>query len=131
MNQNIVCWFEIYVSDINRAKQFYSAVLGTTFQDAPEVPGDSQGEMRMSFFSHIENQGVNGALIEMPGANEEGHTSVGTMVYFPCHDCSLEESRVTAAGGHVQKTKFSLNAYGFCSICVDTEGNLFGLFSMQ
>ncbi|RYG15791.1 MAG: VOC family protein, partial [Chitinophagaceae bacterium] len=23
MNQNIICWFEIYVKDINRAKKFY------------------------------------------------------------------------------------------------------------
>lgn len=130
MNQNIICWFEIYVSDINRAKKFYSDVLGTQFHDAPVVPGDTDGAMKMSFFSSMENQGVSGALIEMPGANEEGHRSVGTMVYFPCNDCSIEESRVVAAGGIVHKTKFSLNEYGFCSICVDTEGNVFGLFSM-
>jgi predicted enzyme related to lactoylglutathione lyase len=131
MNQNVICWFEIYVSNIDRAKKFYTEVLGTQFHDAPEVPGDSEGTMKMSFFSSMENQGVSGALIEMPGANEEGHRSVGTMVYFPCNDCSVEESRVEAAGGVVHKTKFSLNEYGACSICVDTEGNVFGLFSME
>lgn len=131
MNQNIICWFEIYVSDIQRAKKFYHDVLGTQFNDAPEVPGDAEGAMKMSFFSSPENQGVSGALIEMPGANEEGHRSVGTMVYFPCNDCSTEEARVKGAGGQVHKNKFSLNEYGFCSICVDTEGNVFGLYSMQ
>ena len=29
MNQNIICWFEIYVNDMQRAKKFYNAVLGT------------------------------------------------------------------------------------------------------
>ena len=31
MNKNVVCRFEIYVKDVERAKQFYSAVLGTQF----------------------------------------------------------------------------------------------------
>jgi uncharacterized protein len=66
MNTNIICWFEIYVKDIERAKQFYSAVFGTAFIDSP-APGNSMPGMKMSFFSPMENQGVSGALIEMPG----------------------------------------------------------------
>ncbi len=130
MNQNIICWFEIYVKDIERAKKFYNAVLGTAFIDSPAM-GDSPSGMKMSFFSSMENQGVSGALIEMAGTKEGDGNCVNTMVYFPCQDASVEESRITAAGGMVSKPKFSIGEYGFCSICVDTEGNPFGLFSME
>lgn len=130
MNENIICWFEIYVKDIERAKKFYNAVIGTEFNDA-SVPADSPGGMKMCFFSPMENQGVSGALIEMPGTKEGDGHCVNTMVYFPSRDCAIEESRVASAGGTVSRSKFSIGEYGFCSICVDSEGNPFGLFSME
>ncbi len=129
MNENIICWFEIYVKDMERAKKFYSEVIGTEFTDAP-APGDA-GEMKMAFFSSMENQGVSGALIEMPGTKEGDGHSLNTMVYFPTQECTQEESRVQQAGGHVVRPKFSIGDFGFCSICTDSEGNAFGLFSMQ
>ena len=130
MNENIICWFEIYVRDIERAKKFYSSVLGTNFIDT-NPPGDSPGGMKMSFFSAMENQGVSGALIEMAGTKSGDGNDVNTMVYFPCQDCSVQESRIEPAGGIVNRSKFSIGEFGFCSICVDSEGNPFGLFSME
>lgn len=130
MNTNIICWFEIYVKQLDRAKKFYSDVLGTQFIDSP-APGDAAGEMKMAFFSPMENQGVSGALIEMPGTKDGDGRSVNSIVYFPCNDCSIEESRVAVAGGSVQRSKFSIGEFGFCSICIDSEGNPFGLFSME
>jgi predicted enzyme related to lactoylglutathione lyase len=129
MNQNVVCWFEIYVRDFSRAKEFYRAVLGTNFTDAG-LDGDAGG-MKMAFFSSMENQGVSGALIEMPGTKEGDGHCVNTIVYFPCEDCSIEEAKVEPAGGRVTRSKFSIGEYGFCSICVDSEGNPFGLYSMK
>ena len=131
MNQNVICWFEIYVKDMARAKKFYNAVLGTNFIDAAMPPGDAPGNMKMSFFSPMENQGVSGALIEMPGTKEGDGACVNSMVYFPCEDCSIEAAKVVAAGGQVHKEKMDIGEFGFCSICVDSEGNPFGLFSMQ
>lgn len=131
MNQNIICWFEIYVKDIDRAKIFYNSVLGIQFTDAEMPPGEAPGNMKMSFFSSSENQGVSGSLIEMPGTKEGDGACMNTMVYFPCEDCSVEESRVEAAGGKVHQSKMDIGEFGFCSICVDSEGNPFGLFSMQ
>jgi len=43
----------------------------------------------------------------------------------------VEEGRVGPAGGKVQQSKFSIGEYGFCAICVDSEGNPFGLYSME
>ena len=126
----MICWFEIYVKDMDRAKKFYNAVLGTNFIDSG-APGDSPDAMKMAFFSPMENQGVSGALIEMPGTKEGDGNCVNTMVYFPCKDAIIEEARIAAAGGIVSRSKFSIGEFGFCSICVDTEGNPFGLFSME
>ena len=50
-NPNAICWFEIYVDDMERAKKFYSAVLGVTFDDMA-VPGGA-GDFKMSAFRPI------------------------------------------------------------------------------
>jgi len=132
-NPNAICWFEIYVDDMERAKKFYSAVLGVTFDDMA-VPGGA-GDFKMSAFPadpDPEKMAVGGALVQMEGARGSGGPpATSSIVYFPCMDCSVEESRVEAAGGKVHKPKFSIGEYGFCAICIDTEGNTFGLYSMQ
>lgn len=101
------------------------------FSALKETPGDALGDMKMAFFSTPENQGVSGALVEMPGTKEGDNRSMNTMVYFPCEDCALETSRVEPAGGIVKEAKMNIGGFGFCSICFDTEGNAFGLYSMQ
>ncbi|MGF7232362.1 VOC family protein [Arachidicoccus sp.] len=133
MNKNIICWFEIHVKDIERAKKFYTTVLGTQFHDAPAPPSDNNDSFKMSMFTPPVDEGnyVSGAQIEMPGTKEGDGQCVNTMVYFPCTDCRTEESRVEATGGTVLKPKFSIGQWGFISLCIDTEGNNFGLFSME
>jgi len=129
---NAICWFEIYVDDIERAKQFYSAVLGVQFQDVPAPEGS--GDFKMAFFPcdpDPAKMAVGGALVQMEGARSGAGASTGTIVYFPCVDCSVEESRVVAAGGQVHRSKFSIGEFGYSAICMDTEGNTFGLYSMS
>ena len=70
---------------------------------------------------------ASGSLVKMEGIKAGGNS---TMVYFQCDDCSLEQSRVEAAGGKVCQAKFSIGEHGFCAVCMDTEGNAFGLHSM-
>jgi len=129
MNTNSICWFEIYVDDLERAKQFYSAVLGTKFHDLPSPDGSD--EFKMACFSSPENQGVSGALVQMKETRTNNPGNTSTIVYFPCEDCSVEESRVANAGGTVHCPKMSIGEHGFISICLDTENNTFGLYSMQ
>lgn len=129
MNTNVICWFEIYVDNMERAKQFYATVLGTKFHDMPSPDGSD--EFIMSCFSNAENQGVSGALVQMKEARTNNPGNTSTIVYFPCEDCSVEESRVEKAGGTVHCPKMSIGEHGFISICLDTENNTFGLYSMQ
>lgn len=40
MNTSVICWFEIYTEDIERAKKFYSSVLGVEFYHMPAIDDD-------------------------------------------------------------------------------------------
>ena len=55
----------------------------------------------------------------------------GTLVYFGCADCAVEAARVEAAGGRLHRGKMSIGEYGNIALAYDTEGNMFGLHSME
>ncbi len=126
MANNPVTWFEIYVDDLARAKQFYESVLSVNL-DALGDPNDTSIEM-LSFPSEMDKYGATGALVKMEGVTAGGNS---TLIYFECEDCAVEESKVEAAGGSIQKPKMSIGEYGFVSLAVDSEGNMFGLHSMK
>ncbi len=123
--RNPVGWFEIYVSDIKRAKTFYEAVFMTKLEKLG--PEDPNFEM-WAFPGTPEAGGANGTICKMKGF-EPGHNSI--LVYFSCEDCSVQEKRVKENGGRIQKSKESIGEYGFISLVYDTEGNMFGLHSMK
>lgn len=125
--KNPFTWVEIYVEDMGRAQKFYETILAVQLTELP-LPGE-MGDLQMMSFPWAENEGnISGALVKTesmrPGTG-------GTLVYFACEDCSVEESRVEAAGGRVLQPKMSIGEYGFCSIVMDTEGNSIGLHSMK
>lgn len=126
MQGNPVGWFEIYVDDIERAKAFYQTVFAVELENLG-VPKESNMEM-WSFGSDMEQYGATGALVKMAGCSAGGNS---TMVYFSCEDCSLEQSRVVAAGGGVAQEKMSIGEYGFIAMVTDTEGNMIGLHSAK
>jgi len=126
MNANVVDWFEIYVDDIERARKFYQAVFGKPMMD---LPTPDPTKHKMVAFAWVEGApNAAGALVWMPEMKAGGNS---TVVYFMCEDCAVEESRVVAAGGQVMMPKFSIGEFGFCSWCIDCEGNYFGLHSIK
>ena len=127
MKKNIICWFEIYVKDIHRARTFYTNVLDEKINDVVET-----GFLKMASFATGKNSGlVSGALIEMEGTKKGDEKSVNTIVYFPTDDCTASEKKVIAAGGKVLKSRFPVDTPGYCSLCIDTEGNPIGFFSFE
>ena len=127
-NKNPIAWFEIYVDDMPRAKQFYETVFATELEQL-EDPTESESPMEMlAFPSNMEEYGAAGSLVKIEGYPAGGQ---GTIIYFDCEDCSLEESRVVAAGGKIEQSKLSIGEFGFMSLIVDTEGNTIGLHSMS
>lgn len=127
MSGNPVAWFEIYVQDMDRAKQFYEAVFQVTLQKL-DSPAAIEGMELYSFPSDMNSYGVSGALVRMKGVASGGNS---TIVYFHSEDCAVEEERARAAGGRVERSKMSIGEYGYIALLVDTEGNTIGLHSMQ
>lgn len=118
---NPVCWFDIYVAKLDRAKKFYETVFSIKLTDLPIAWG------KQATFP-FENNGANatGALVE-----KENYiaSSNNTIVYFASADCIAEVSRVVAAGGKVIRPKTPIGEFGFIAILEDTEGNTIGLHS--
>lgn len=123
MTHNPVCWFEIYVQDMNRAKRFYEAAF--------EVPLEQleADDIEMWTFPMVQDGGgATGSLVKMDGCPPGGN---GTLIYFSCADCAVEAKRAADNGGVVVKEKFSIGPYGFIAHVTDTEDNLIGLHSLQ
>lgn len=129
MQMNPVGWFEIYVQDMNRAKTFYQAVLGHTLQPLPAPEGGSHPDVEMWAFPMLEGSpGATGSLVRMPGCPSGGS---GVLIYFHCEDCAVQAARVATNGGSICREKISIGPYGFIALAMDTEGNMFGLHSMN
>ena len=122
---NAVGWFDIHVDSMDRAVDFYEAVLEQKLENISDPTGETQ---MMSFAGEMSVYGASGALVKSkharPGVG-------GTLVYFSVEDCSKHESLVQAAKGKVIRPKFSIGEFGFVTLCEDTEGNMFGLSSMK
>lgn len=121
---NPVGWFEIYVSDLGRARAFYESVFRLSLKELPEAPVEMVAFPQAGCEERL--PGACGALVRMDGF-ESGKNSV--LVYFSCADCADEASRVEPAGGSVVKPKFPIGPYGHIALVKDTEGNLIGLHS--
>ena len=118
---NALNWFEIPVTDLARAKEFYGRVL--------------QGELRehemngtpMAILPY-QNGGVGGALIT---GEAYVPSTQGTIVYLNAGD-DLDGAlgRVEAAGGKVVMGKTRLSdEIGSVAFFLDTEGNRMALHS--
>ena len=72
--------------------------------------------------------GTGGMLVKMNGM---GPGVGGSLLYFACEDCEVEQERAKKAGGKKRIDKFSMGDQGFCSLVIDTEGNVIGLRSAK
>lgn len=119
----MVGWFEIPVSNMDRAKLFYDTVFNI------EVQVQDFGGTLMAWFPFAEDKpGASGSLIK-----NEAYTpseDIGVLVYFASVNVNDEISRVEAAGGKVvqQKTQISPDV-GYMAIFIDSEGNRIALHS--
>lgn len=130
MQSNPVVWFEIYVQDMQRARNFYEAVLAVKLERMPAPTAEMNMEMWAFPADKATAQtayGACGMLVRMEGFPSAGG---GTLVYFGCKDCAVEASRVAANGGTLVKDKMSIGEHGYIALARDSEGNMIGFHSM-
>ena len=119
---NAIDWFEIPVTDMNRAKAFYSTLLGG------ELTVEEMGDAGARAFLPYQD-GVGGALMQ---GDDYTPSRQGSIVYLNGgDDLSVPLGKVEAAGGKVLTDKLSIGENGFIAFFLDTEGNRVGLHSMS
>jgi len=123
MNTNAVGWFEIYVNDIARARDFYETVFDVRLT---RIAGEDAGFQMWGFPAVEGGAGSPGAIVYMAGVEAGGNS---TIVYFHCDDCAVQAGRAFGAGGSIFKPRFSIGDKGFVSLVTDPDGNMFGLHS--
>jgi predicted enzyme related to lactoylglutathione lyase len=118
---NAINWFEIPVSNLDRAAKFYGTILGAEIQ-AQDMPGGQMGFLPSE-------DGVGGAIIKGEGYVP---SQQGTLVYLNGgDDLNTVLNKVEGAGGKVLSPKTDIGEYGFIAFFTDTEGNKVGLHSMK
>jgi uncharacterized protein len=119
ITHNFVSWFEIPVTDMERAIRFYETVFDI------RMKRQQLGPIGMVFFPWIEkSMGSAGGLVFSPGNYKPSHD--GVLIYFTSFsgDVNTELSRVEAAGGKVLVPKRQISPdIGYMGVFEDTEGN--------
>lgn len=122
--KNAINWFEIPVTNYERAKQFYSTVMDTEITDH-HMP-EQNVKYGMFAYDH-DNNGVGGGLIEAEGQTP---TSNGPTLYLNGgDDLSSPLEKVEKAGGKVIMPKTDIGENGYIAQFTDTEGNRVALHS--
>ncbi|PWQ93312.1 VOC family protein [Leucothrix pacifica] len=118
----VAVWFDIPVTDMERAKQFYSEVFDFDFQDM-----DMNG-MKMAMIGGEETDTC-GMLVQGEGYEP---SAAGQVVYFGSDDLAPVLARAVERGSevHVPKTNIG-DGMGYFSLFLDSEGNRIGLYSMN
>ncbi|HPQ39160.1 MAG TPA: VOC family protein [bacterium] len=118
---NPVGWFEIPVTDLDRAKTFYETVFGFFMEE------HVFGNARTAWFPMAPDVGgAAGSLVQADGCIPSRD---GVLVYFTAPDMVSMLQRVSAAGGTVITGRSAIGEYGFIALVMDTEGNRIGLHS--
>jgi hypothetical protein len=112
---NPVNWFEIPVSDMGRAKEFYESVLSV------EIVETEMGPNKMGWFPmEMGRMGSPGTLILGDGY-KPSHD--GSLVYLHVDSIDPTLEAIGGAGGKTLMSRISIGQHGFIAHFEDSEGN--------
>ena len=116
---NNMVWFELPVSNLERATEFYEIAFGTSMRTDSRFPG-------IAMFPKSSEEAVTGALAESSTANPSVD---GAVVYLNCDgDIDGVLKRAKAAGGKVLQEVAQLpGGMGWIAQFRDLDGNRVGL----
>ena len=118
----LINWFQIPVTDIDRAVKFYSAVCQTSLQRMDDE------RMKRAFFP-MDPESTGGELVQSPN---DRPSADGVTIYLNAPDgVDAAVERAVAGGGSVCVPKMSIGEHGFIALVMDTEGNQIGLHAMS
>jgi uncharacterized protein len=118
MTTDTCVWFEIPVTDLNRARAFYSAVLGR------DIARNDDGPNPIVAFTDMSDPGVSGHLYPGKPAAAGG----GPTIHLAASDgLDAAAARVREAGGTVVSEPIKI-PFGSFFYATDPDGNSIGFF---
>ncbi|MFD1316019.1 VOC family protein [Namhaeicola litoreus] len=125
MKHNMVGWFEIPVTDMDRAKKFYETVFNV------KISIHDMGGLVMGWFPNAEDAnsfGSSGSLVKHKDFYKPSKD--GVLIYFSSGDVDNELGKIEKSGGTIlhKKTLIS-DEIGYMAVFIDTEGNRIALHS--
>jgi uncharacterized protein len=118
-----LCYFEIPVTDLDRAAAFYEHVFGVRFERG-EIDGNE-----MAFFGTADIPGAPAGALAKGDSYVPGRS--GVRVYFATDDIDAAICRATDAGGRILYPVTSIGELGWVAEFEDTEGNCVALHQAQ
>ncbi|QPB83730.1 VOC family protein [Pseudoalteromonas rubra] len=116
---NPVRYFEIPVTDLDRATAFYQAVFGFEFERAL-----IDGHDMALFPSNDQVAGITGALVK---GDSYIPSKAGARLYFHTEDIDATLAKVFSLGGKTLYPKTSICGFGWVAEFEDSEGNCIAL----
>jgi predicted enzyme related to lactoylglutathione lyase len=119
---NALNWFEIPVTDTERAKKFYETIL-----EVPMEKVDMMGmEMVMFPYDQAPNGKVSGALVK---SDFHKPSADGALIYLNANpSIQAVANRIEGAGGQVVMPRTQISEeVGYMAFFIDSEGNRIGL----
>jgi predicted enzyme related to lactoylglutathione lyase len=125
--KNVVGWFEIPVTNMDRAMKFYEEVMDI------RLYRHTLGPLDMAWFQEDESgEGSPGSLVCHPEFYKP--STDGTLIYFtsPSGDCKNELDRVEKAGGKLLRGSTLISEdVGYMGLLIDSEGNRVAIHSRK
>jgi uncharacterized protein len=121
--KNPVGWFEIPVTDLDRAEKFYNELLGFEFDRQDPKPNG----ITMSFFPmEMDALGCPGTLVLGPNFVP---SQEGSLVYFSTANVEETVKKAESLGSKTLLPKTDIGEHGFIAWLEDSEGNRIAIHS--
>ncbi len=123
--KNVISWFEIPTTDLNRAQKFYETIFGIS------MTAMDLANIKMRMFPLEDMMGVGGALVHNSEFYKPSATD-GPLIYLNANpDIQNILDKVEAAGGKIMVPKTEISPdYGHMAVITDTEGNRIAFHSI-
>ncbi len=109
--------FDIPADDTARAKKFYSALFGWKFETYMDM------DYHLITTTNLDGSpGIGGGI----GKRMNPSSQITDFFGVPSVDAAMK--KVKDLGGSVMGEKMPIPKIGYMGVCVDTEGNMFGVF---
>ena len=109
--------FDVASDDPERAKKFYAELFGWKFESYPEMQ-----------YNLISTTNLDGTPGVGGGLGKRMDPSQRITNYFGVPSIDAAMKKVKSLGGKILTEKMAVPKMGYLANCMDTEGNVFGLW---